>query len=170
MEISLNIILDVVLESFEVEKDVYESISNTRERQAVDIKQAICYLGQRFGHSQHAIGKFLNIDHSTVCHNKKKAIEFCDIDVEYANKIAKALVSLENIMGINDEIICYGWITRDENGDLTLWDENRPERDTFQDGEGFWYGECPRELDPSLFPQVTWEKEPTACKIVVTLK
>lgn len=169
MKPSLESILDVVLESFDVKRDFYETISKTRVRLAVDIRQAICYLGQRFSHSQNTIGKFLNINHSTVCCNRVVVTDRCSIDEEFANKIYKSLDILQRLEQRQSFCFINGWITRDENGDLTLFSE-KPDRDRYVSGEGFWYGECPRELDPSLFPQITWDDEPKECKITLTLE
>lgn len=169
MKLPLNTILGKTLEVFGLTAKEYKAISNSRERLAIEVKQAVCYLAQKFGHAQNAIGIFLGLDHSTVHHNKKTAQDICDYDVEYANRLMRIWNILEDLEKKANEIIINGYISRDERGDLTLWSEE-PSRDSFANGEGFWFGESPRELDPTFYPHITWESEPQACEIKIILK
>lgn len=169
MKPSIEQVFAIALECCGVGEEEYASIANTRERKAVEVRQVCCLLGQRVGHSQSTIGRFLGIDHSTVCHNKRTAQDLCDTDGAYASRVIRAVDALDNIAKRIKECVINGWVSRDKDGGLTLFSE-KPNRDVFQQGEGFWCGDCPRELDPTLFPQITWYSEPVECEMTLRLK
>ena len=165
---TLDDIFQAVLEAWDIDKETYHGLKNSRDRLAVSVRQLVCWLGQRYGYTQSRVGLYLGITHSTVWHNKKMCEDYMTYDKDYKLVVYKALTSLYEKENIQEEITVSWLITRDERGDLTLWSEE-PSRNPFANREGFWFGESPR-LDPALFPQITWENEPQECEIKITLK
>lgn len=159
-----------VLEAFDIDDETYRNIKDTRETLATSIRQVICWIGQNtYGYSQNNIGQYLGLDHSTVWYNKKKADDYMSYDKSYRMCVDKALSIICAKEDEQKECSIIGYIARDKDGDLTVF-SNRPTRDTFSDGMSFWCGEEPRELNPSNFPQVTYESEPVECEITLRLK
>ena len=169
MRPTLDDIFYAVLEAWDTDEETYRNLKDSRERLAVSVRQVICLIAQDCGYSQSQIGLYLGLNHSTVWHNKKMCKDYMAYDKEYKLVVYKALTLLYEKEDAQIETTIKGFITRDENGKLTLWDENPPERDAFSNGVGFWFGECPRDIDPALFPQITWENEPQECEIKITL-
>lgn len=103
-------ILEAICEVKEVDKYVFLQNKKSRVSHIQEVKQLICLLGQREGYSQNEVGRFLNIDHSTVCLNKKRAEGYCSYDKEYASdidKIQEALLLKEpNTISPKEEIPC----------------------------------------------------------------
>lgn len=171
MKPTLEDIFYAVLEAFDINEETYRNIQKSRKSLAVSVRQVICWIGQNtYGYTQNAIGLYLGLDHSTVCHNKMKVGDYISYDKDYKIRVNKALSTLcAKEKEEQKECSIGGWIVRDEDGDLTVFSD-KPIRETFSDGISFWCGEEPRGLNPSLFPQITWESEPQECKITLRLK
>ena len=172
MKPTLDDIFYAVLEAFDIDDETYRNIKDSRENLAVSVRQVVCWIGQNtYGYTQNAIGLYLGLNHSTVCHNKKKAQDYMSYDSSYkicVNKALSILSAKEEEEG-QKEYSVSGWIVRDENGELTVFSD-KPMRKTFSGGKSFWYGEEPVELDISLFPQITCESEPQECEMTLRLK
>ena len=172
MKPTLDDIFYAVLEAFDIDDETYRNIKDSRENLAVSVRQVVCWIGQNtYGYTQNAIGLYLGLNHSTVCHNKKKAQDYMSYDSSYkicVNKALSILSAKEEEEG-QKEYSVSGWIVRDENGELTVFSD-KPMRKTFSGGKSFWYGEEPVELDISLFPQITCESEPQECEMILRLK
>ena len=170
MKITLNDIFYATLEAWDTDEETYRNIKDSRERLALSIRQVVCWIGQGYGYSQPQIGQYLGITHSTVCHNKKICEDYMTYDARYKSIVNKAVELLCEKEGICIGATISGFVSRDEDGELTLWNETPPVREFYSNGVGFWCGECPRELEPTLFPQITWETGPQECEIKITLK
>lgn len=172
MRPTLDDIFYAVLEAFDIDDETYCNIKDSRENLAVSVRQVVCWIGQNtYGYTQNAIGLYLGLNHSTVCHNKMKAQDYMSYDKDYTMRVNKALSILyakEEEEG-QKEYSVSGWIVRDEDGELTVFSD-KPMRKTFSGGKSFWYGEEPIGLDPSLFPQITRESEPQECEMTLRLK
>ena len=172
MKPTLDDIFYAVLEAFDIDDETYRNIKDSRENLAVSVRQVVCWIGQNtYGYTQNAIGLYLGLNHSTVCHNKKKAQDYMSYDSSYkicVNKALSILSAKEEEEG-QKEYSVSGWIVRDEDGELTVFSD-KPMRKTFSGGKSFWYGEEPVELDISLFPQITCESEPQECEMTLRLK
>lgn len=170
MRPTLDDIFYAVLEAFDIDDETYRNIKDSREALAVSVRQVICWIGQKScGYSQSEIGGYLGLNHSTVWHNKMRAEDYMSYDKDYKMCVNKALSILYAKEEEQKECSINGWVTRDEDGDLTVFSD-KPIRETFSDGINFWCGEEPRGLDPSLFPQITWENEPVECEMTLRLK
>lgn len=67
--------------------------------------------------------------------------------------------------------VISAWVARDEDNDLFIY-KRRPVR---EDGQPFsdksiWTGGTMFQLDPSSFPNLTWESEPQKVEIIITSK
>lgn len=51
------------------------------------------------------------------------------------------------------------WIARDLDDDLRLYFAGKPKR-VIKNHQGWWNGKNQKQLDPKLFPEVTWENSP----------
>ena len=172
MKPTLDDIFYAVLEAFDIDDETYRNIKDSRENLAVSVRQVVCWIGQNtYGYTQNAIGLYLGLNHSTVCHNKKKAQDYMSYDSSYkicVNKALSILSAKEEEEG-QKEYSVSGCIVRDEDGELTVFSD-KPMRKTFSGGKSFWYGEEPIGLDISLFPQITCESEPQECEMILRLK
>lgn len=171
MKPTLDDIFYASLEAWDTDEETYRNLKYSREALAVNIRQFICWLAQRNEYSLHEIGQYLGIDHSTVHYNKKKVEDYLSYDTEYISLLNKAMETIDKSKEDIKvkEITIDGYITRDEDGELTLW-EGEPIREKFSDGNGYWCGESPRDLDPTLFPWITWSTKPQPCEIIVKIK
>ena len=172
MRPTLDDIFYAVLEAFDIDDETYRNIKDSRESLAVSVRQVICWIGQNtYGYSQNKIGLYLGLNHSTVWHNKMKAQDYMSYDKDYKMCVNRALSILYAKEGDENQRECSisGWVVRDEDGELTVFSD-KPIRETFSDDMSFWCGEEPRGLDPSLFPQITWESEPQECEMNLRLK
>lgn len=170
MRPTLDDIFYAVLEAFDIDDETYRNIKDSRESLAVTIRQMVCWIGQEtYGYSQPKIGQYLGLDHSTVWHNKMKCKDYMTYDKDYKLCVNKALSILCAKEEEQKECSISGWVVRDEDGDLTVFSD-KPIREKFADGISFWCGEEPRGLNPTLFPQITWESEPVECEMTLRLK
>lgn len=171
MKPTLEDIFSTSLQVWNVDKENYSNLKYSRNASVVNIKQVVCWIAQRYGYSQSEIGRYLGIDHSTVHYNKRKVEDYLSYDTKYISLLNKTMDILNKNKAevLEKEVTITGYITRDEDGDLTLWD-GEPMRERFKEGVGYWYGECPRELNPTLFPWITWSTKPQFCEIIVRLK
>ena len=172
MRPTLDDIFHAVLEAFDIDDETYRNIKESRVRLAMSVRQVICWIGQNtYGYTQNEMGLYLGLNHSTVCHNKKKAQDYMSYDSSYKTCVNKALsiLSAKEEEEGQKEYSVSGWIVRDEDGELTVFSD-KPIRKTFSGGKSFWYGEEPVGLDISLFPQITCESEPQECEMTLRLK
>ncbi len=159
-------IYEAVLDTLNICKEVYERAGRSRFAPIVKARQIICYVARKVGYTTLDIGERLGLHHATVLHHSKKAEGYATYEEEYATDVNNIL----NRLSIpNKQCTIVGYVVRDEDGQLTLFSD-KPNRDRFQQGEGFWSGDCPRELNPSLFPQITWGSEPQECELTLRLK
>ena len=172
MKPTLDDIFHAVLEAFDIDDETYRNIKESRVPLAMSVRQVICWIGQNtYGYTQNEMGLYLGLNHSTVCHNKKKAQDYMSYDSSYKTCVNKALsiLSAKEEKEGQKEYSVSGWIVRDEDGELTVFSD-KPMRKTFSGGKSFWYGEEPVGLDISLFPQITCESEPQECEMTLRLK
>lgn len=172
MKPTLDDIFHAVLEAFDIDDETYRNIKESRVPLAMSVRQVICWIGQNtYGYTQNEMGLYLGLNHSTVCHNKKKAQDYMSYDSSYKTCVNKALsiLSAKEEEEGQKEYSVSGWIVRDEDGELTVFSD-KPIRKTFSGGKSFWYGEEPVGLDISLFPQITCESEPQECEMTLRLK
>ena len=171
MKPTLDDIFHAVLEAFDIDDETYRNIKESRVPLAMSVRQVICWIGQNtYGYTQNEMGLYLGLNHSTVCHNKKKAQDYMSYDSSYKTCVNKALsiLSAKEEEEGQKEYSVSGWIVRDEDGELTVFSD-KPIRKTFSGGKSFWYGEEPIGLDISLFPQITCESEPQECEMTLRL-
>lgn len=172
MRPTLDDIFHAVLEALDIDDETYRNIKESRVPLAMSVRQVICWIGQNaYGYTQNEMGLYLGLNHSTVCHNKKKAQDYMSYDSSYKTCVNKALsiLSAKEEEEGQKEYSVSGWIVRDEDGELTVFSD-KPIRKTFSGGKSFWYGEEPVGLDISLFPQITCESEPQECEMTIRLK
>ena len=172
MKPTLDDIFHAVLEAFDIDDETYRNIKESRVPLAMSVRQVVCWIGQNtYGYTQNEMGLYLGLNHSTVCHNKKKAQDYMSYDSSYKTCVNKALsiLSTKEKEEGQKEYSVSGWIVRDEDGELTVFSD-KPMRKTFSGGKSFWYGEEPIGLDISLFPQITCESEPQECEMTLRLK
>ena len=172
MKPTLDDIFHAVLEAFDIDDETYRNIKESRVPLAMSVRQVFCWIGQKtYGYTQNEMGLYLGLNHSTVCHNKKKAQDYMSYDSSYKTCVNKALsiLSAKEEEEGQKEYSVSGWIVRDEDGELTVFSD-KPIRKTFSGGKSFWYGEEPVGLDISLFPQITCESEPQECEMTLRLK
>ena len=169
MRPTLDDIFYAVLEVFDINDETYRNIKDSRESLAVSVRQVVCWIGQKYGYSQNEIGLYLGLNHSTVWHNKMKVEDYMSYDKDYKMRVNKALSILCAKEEEQKECSTSGWVVRDEDGELTVFSD-KPTRETFSEGISFWCGAEARGLDPSRFPQITWESEPQECEITIRLK
>lgn len=172
MKPTLDDIFHAVLEAFDIDDETYRNIKESRVRLAVSVRQVFCWIGQNtYGYTQNAIGLYLGLEHSTVWHNKMKAQDYMSYDSSYKTCVNKALSILSAKEEEEEQKECSisVWVARDEDGGLAFF-SYKPKRETFSDGRSFWLGEESRRLDPSLFPQITWESDPQECEMILRLK
>ena len=148
MKPSLIKILEESLSAFNMTKERWGLIKNTRLLEAIEIKQSVSYIGQLYGHSQAAIGLFLGINHSSVCTHKKNCLSFLEIDRVFSSKIKKALESIKDNIEDIDEYSFNSFLRRDGDGVIYL-------------SNGI-----PKEI----FPQIIEDNSPVECKVIIKLK
>lgn len=163
---SLDQIFDTALSCFGISEDEYNSEKDTRSLKAITIRQAMCYLGQNYGYSQSVVGKYLGIDHSTVCYNKKVAQDLCDTENEYASNMMRALSHLDSIVKVHKEYSIKGFVARDKDGFLNFYAYEKPIRCS-----GMWLtNTVSYPLPEEAYPLVTYDCEPHACTMTFKLK
>ena len=99
---SLKQIFDEVLCANGMSEEYYNENKKSRLQKIIAIRQVVSLVGQDYGYSQQRIGDFLGIDHSTVYHNKKMAIQYCECEEEYAEMVLKVMSEL------NKKSLIYG--------------------------------------------------------------
>lgn len=63
-----------------------------------------------------------------------------------------------------------GWVARDSNESLYLFCL-KPERVRYlRSSDGVWMSMTVEKLDPSLFPDLTWDDDPIECEIIIKRK
>ena len=172
MKPTLDDIFYAVLEAFDINEETYRNIQKSRKSLAVSVRQVICWIGQNtYGYTQNEIGLYLGLDHSTVLHNKMKVEDYMSYDKDYKMCVNKALSILSAKEEKEEQKECSigGWVARDEDGALTVFSD-KPTRENFSEDTSVWCGAKPIELDPALFPQITWESEPQEGEMTLRLK
>jgi hypothetical protein len=126
-------------------------------------------VGQKYEYSQPTIGKFLEIDHSTICTHRKNAEFYCNYDKRFARKMNLVLEALK--MYEESEVTLKGWVARSENFNecLQFFTEEIPTRNQeykiWQPNEGMVY-----DIPNHAFQFLTWKDEPIKCEITIRLK
>lgn len=169
MRPTLDDIFYAVLEAFDIDDETYRNIKDSREALAVSVRQVICWIGQKsYGYSQHEIGLYLGLNHSTVWHNKMRAEDYMSYDKDYKVCVNKALSILyAKEEEIQKEYSINGWVARDGYDDsLAFFTVKKPKRI-----EDMWLAEdyC-YSLPKEAFPQITWDCEPQECEMTLRLK
>lgn len=70
------------------------------------------------------------------------------------------------------DTVIQGWVCRDENGRLCLY-QNEPKREAYDfQPRGYWTDKTDQYIDfpPNLFPDLTWEDEPQEVEITIKRK
>ena len=69
-----------------------------------------------------------------------------------------------------EEIMISGWVARDSDGTLTLF-EVKPERVRYiRSNKGLWMAKYMTDLISELFPDLTWESDPEPIEIIIKRK
>ena len=168
MKPTLNQIFDEVLKAFHTTQEEYDAISNTRQREGVEIRQVFCYLGQVYGYPQRMIGEYVGLDHSTVHHNRMVAQDLIDTDREFASKVSEANSVLKSIADDIGDYTIEGWVARDKEGNfLNFFTDKKPVAiyDMWFIDEGYCYS-----LPEKAFPLLTFENSPKKCSLTLNLK
>ena len=169
MKPTLEQILDTTLRILDLEKDYWNANKSYRRLEIVEVKQIVSFVGQKYDYSQPTIGRFLEVDHSTVCHNRKNAAFYYDYDKRFARKVNLILDALK--MYEESEVTIKGWVARSENFNecLQFFAEEIPIRNQeykiWQPNEGMVY-----DIPNHAFQFLTWENEPIECEITIRLK
>lgn len=68
------------------------------------------------------------------------------------------------------DTVIQGWMARDADGDLNFYyDKPRREKAVWDEPQ-YWIGETQIDLDPDLFPDLTWDDDPIEVEIVIKRK
>lgn len=153
MRPTLDQILDAILESCGIRKEIYERDKNSRLSFIVKVKQTLCYIGQEYGYSQPKIGEFLNINHSTVHHNKETAKGYMKYEREYESMVYDIMSQLMKIQKIEYIYRKEGEIVRNADGIFVF----------SSDGESYAIAE-------DIFPHIDIDSKPQLCEITLRLK
>ena len=81
---------------------------------------------------------------------------------------AYALSKQEN----DADTVIQGWVARDENGRLCLY-QNEPKREAYDfQPRGYWTDKTDKYIDfpPNLFPNITWKSDPQEVEITIKRK
>lgn len=169
MKPTLEQILDTTLRVLDLDKEYFLANKSYRRLEILEVKQIISFVGQKYEYSQPTIGRFLGIDHSSVCHNRKNASFYYDCNKRFARKIDLILDVLKTYE--ESEVTMKGWVARSENfnGCLQFFTEEIPIRNQeykiWQPNEGMVY-----DIPNHAFQFLTWENEPIECEITIRLK
>lgn len=68
------------------------------------------------------------------------------------------------------DTMIHGWVARDSDGSLYVY-HCKPERVRYINGnDGIWMSGTIKELNPALFPDLTWDSEPEEVEIIIRRK
>lgn len=157
-------ILKTTLDAVGYDKSEWESNRSKRTPEPTMVKQMVSYIACDEGYSLTQVGNFLGVNHATVYHHKVQAKGLAEYEKDYAQKIQIIREALEGEKAILREVRLKGWVTRDEDGELTLFSA-KPSR--VKDTLSFWCGDDPRNLNPELYPQITWVSDPLECEVII---
>lgn len=169
MKPTLEQILDTTLKILDLDKEYFLANKNYRMLEIIEVKQIVSFVGQQYEHSQPTIGRFLGIDHSSVCNHKKNATFYYYYDKRFAGKIDRILDALK--MYEESEVTLKGWVARSENfnsclqfftGEIPIRNQ---EYKIWQPNEGVVY-----DIPNHVFQFLTWENEPIESEITIRLK
>ena len=68
------------------------------------------------------------------------------------------------------DTVIQGWVARDDDGDLFFYNDKPRREKAVWDEPQYWIGETQIDLDPNLFPDLTWESEPEPVEIIIKRK
>lgn len=70
------------------------------------------------------------------------------------------------------DTVIQGWVARDENKKLFIYrNKTAPERRiSYWKKESCWIGDVLAEIDATLFPDLTWESDPSPVEIIIKRK
>ena len=169
MKPTLEQILDTTLRILDLGKDYWRANKSYRLLEIVEVKQIVSFVGQKYGYSQPTIGRFLEVDHSTICIHRKNAAFYYDYDKRFARKIDLILDALK--VYEESEVTIKGWVARSENFNecLQFFTQEIPTRNQeykiWQPNEGMVY-----DIPNHAFQFLTWKDEPIECEITIRLK
>lgn len=169
MRPTLEQILDATLRVLDFDKDYFLANKKSRRIEILEVKQFVSFIGQKYGYSQTTIGFFLEINHSSVCNNRKNALFYYDHNKRFARKIDLVLEALKILE--ETKVTLKGWVARSENfnGCLQFFTEEIPTRNQeykiWQPNEGMVY-----DIPNYAFQFLTWKDEPMKCEITIQLK
>lgn len=169
MKPTLEQILDTTLYILDLDKEYFLANKGCRRLEILEVKQMVSFVGQKYKYSQPIIGRFLGIDHSTICTHRKNASFYYDYDKRFARKIDLILDALKKYT--ESEVTLNGWVARSENFNecLQFFTEEIPTRNQeykiWQPSEGMVY-----DIPKQAFQFLTWKDEPIKCEITIRLK
>lgn len=103
-------------------------------------------------------------------HTYAKMCSFTEADYTAIRKAVEHGVSLAK--SDNADLVIQGWVCRDEDGRLCLY-QNEPEREMYDfNPKGYWTDRTNQYIDfpPTLFPDLTWDDDPQEVELVVKRK
>lgn len=69
-----------------------------------------------------------------------------------------------------EETVISGWVARASDGHLALF-KRKPDREIYmRSNNGLWFGGSMTELDPTLFPDLTWDSGPIEVELIIKRK
>lgn len=168
MKPTLEQILDTTLRILDLDKEYFLANKSYRRLEILEVKQIISFVGQKYEYSQPTIGRFLGINHSSVCHHRKNVSFYYNYDKRLARKIDLILDSLK--IYDESEVKIKGWVARSENFNecLQFFTQEIPIRNQeykiWQPNEGMVY-----DIPNHVFQFLTWKDEPIECEITIQL-
>lgn len=163
MKPTLREILDATLKVVKMTPENYRAIRKSRLARAVEVRQLVCYVGTRYGHTQQQMAELLGIGHSTIKYHNEQAEGHRSYDKEFCNKLDLIMENFEEVSLYHKML---GWVAREkESGELTFFSDKPI------DVDGMWHQGClAYGLPKGYFPQVTYEDSPRSCEITLRLK
>ena len=68
------------------------------------------------------------------------------------------------------DAVIQGWVARDDDGDLFFYNDKPRREKAVWDEPQYWIGKTQTDLDPNLFPDLTWDSEPEEVEIILKRK
>ena len=164
MKPTLREVLDCTLSVLNMTKENYRAIRKSRLARIVEARQIVCFVGTRYGYSQHQIGELLSIKPCTVLYHNNSVEGYLGYDKELSAKIDRVMSNFEEVLFYHR---LNGWIARGKDNKNLSFFSDKPE-----DTNGTWHREdCFKyDLPISYFPQVRYEDSPRNCEITFRLK
>lgn len=164
---TLKEILQATLEELNISKDNYNRAKYSRLANIVKARQMFCLVARHYGYSQKEMAKFLNLNNSTINHNKNVALDHFEYEKGFANKVNGILSHFEYIRKLH---VVNGWVARDgdEERNINFFKEKPKLLDK---EDKIWFSpQNNYQLHESFFPQLTFEDSPIPCEITLRLK